>query len=430
LEATGYERCPDARFESKRVSIVNSRGESDFALLFRIHYHETKVVETCDGKVFCRIADKCVELKTDQEKHQMRIDKGEVQHEQEPCTLVYPDDFNLELVNRWAEKLREVRGLRLDVPIEKLLEIFHLGRRRADKFQPNIACMLIFAKDPVAKIPGCRVEVLRFDGTAEYTGEKRNTVKEERIRGCIPYIIEAAARFISGQIRTFHGLGKDNRFQTLPEYPESAWHEALVNACVHRSYHIKNTKVFVRIFDDRFEVESPGPFPPLVNADNIYDTQHSRNPFIMDALQVIGLVKGANEGVKRMRETMLEMKLPAPEFAEVTSNVNPAKVKVVLRNNIVFRKVWLDSDVAGLVGASIFKTLSKDEKMILNCLAIHDSITVNRAQVLTQHNWHTSKKLLVGLVGKGIIVYIRKPGKKVDRQSFYKLNDSRPMNGE
>jgi hypothetical protein len=102
---------------------------------------------------------------------------------------------------------------------------------------------------------------------------------------------------------------------------------------------------------------------------------------------------------------------------------------VVLRNNIAFRRLWLDSDVAGLVGTTIFRGLSDKEKIILNYLAVHKTITVKRAQVLTQHTWHTSRKILRGMIAKGILVYKRKPGRKVDRQSYYQLNDDRPMNG-
>jgi hypothetical protein len=62
-------------------------------------------------------------------------------------------------------------------------------------------------------------------------------------------------------LREFSKLGKDNKFYTETEYPEDAWYEAIVNACVHRSYVLSNKVVFVKIFDDRLVVESPGGFP-------------------------------------------------------------------------------------------------------------------------------------------------------------------------
>ena len=51
---------------------------------------------------------------------------------------------------------------------------------------------------------------------------------------------------------------------------KKAWYEALVNACVHRSYNLKNMNIFIRMFDDRLEIESPGGFPPLVTPENIF----------------------------------------------------------------------------------------------------------------------------------------------------------------
>jgi ATP-dependent DNA helicase RecG len=71
---------------------------------------------------------------------------------------------------------------------------------------------------------------------------------------------------IRSQLREFSKLGKDNKFYTETEYPEDAWYEAIVNACVHRSYVLSNKVVFVKIFDDRLVVESPGGFPPNVSA--------------------------------------------------------------------------------------------------------------------------------------------------------------------
>jgi ATP-dependent DNA helicase RecG len=107
------------------------------------------------------------------------------------------------------------------------------------------------------------------------------------------------------------------------------------------SYHIKNMNIFVKMFDDRLEIESPGPFPPGVTAKS------------MEALHYLEFVKAANEGVRRMRRTMLELDLPEPEFSQ--TEIGGTKVRVVLRNNIGLRKLWIDSDVAALIGTALTK---------------------------------------------------------------------------
>lgn len=65
------------------------------------------------------------------------------------------------------------------------------------------------------------------------------------------------------------------RFYTRPEYPREVWLEAVINACVHRSYNFKYMNIFVKMFDDKFVVESPGGVLPPTTAETIYE---SHNP--------------------------------------------------------------------------------------------------------------------------------------------------------
>jgi ATP-dependent DNA helicase RecG len=204
-------------------------------------------------------------------------------------------------------------------------------------------------------------------------------------------------------------FGKNGKFNTEPEYPRDAWFEALVNACVHRSYNLKNMNIFVKMFDDRLEIESPGPFPPGVTPDTIYDIQHSRNPFMMEALHYLDIVKAANEGVRRIRSQMLSLNLPSPEFSQ--TEVSGSKVRVVLRNNIKLRRIWVDSGVSAIVGAAIAKSLSENEKLILNFVAMHGSINVSDAQRLTGTYWKAAKQMLVALQQKRLLEYHKRPAR-------------------
>lgn len=128
----------------------------------------------------------------------------------------------------------------------------------------------MFAKDPEFVVPGCRVRFFRFAGTVEKTGEEYNVIKDIGIEGTIPELIQKTAQVIESQVREFVKLGKDQKFYSVPEYPKTAWYEALVNACVHRSYQLKNMNIFVKMFDDKLIIESPGGFPPFVTPENIY----------------------------------------------------------------------------------------------------------------------------------------------------------------
>jgi ATP-dependent DNA helicase RecG len=411
--------APDAKFESKRVAVNNTKGQPDFVLLFWIRYSKDRVVKTSDGKAFVRHGESKKELSND-EIRELEIDRGQVDFELESCGLSYPEGFNEDLIRQFTDGVRKLRELFLNHSDIEILQHRHLGQIIKDKFIPNNTCCLLFAKDTLLKFPGCKIRFLRFDGKHEGTGEKFNAVKDIPIEGAVPMLILEAEKLIEAQLREFTSLGKDGRFYTVPEYPKSAWYEAIVNACCHRSYHLKNMVIFVKMFDDRLVVESPGPFPPLVTPENIYSSHHPRNPHLMDAMFYLDFVKCANEGTRRMKQVMLESNLPQPVFEQ--KEVGNSSVRVTLQNNVELRKVWIDRDASWLVAQKIFNNLSQDEKRIINYVAEYKAINVSQAVRLLQSNWPAARKMLDGLLDKGILNRNRKPKSVArDTKSVYVL---------
>ncbi|HHY47603.1 MAG TPA: hypothetical protein GX506_09940 [Firmicutes bacterium] len=47
----------------------------------------------------------------------------------------------------------------------------------------------------------------------------------------------------------------------IPDYPERAFREGLINALVHRDY-TRQGAIHVQWYDDRIEISNPGGFPP------------------------------------------------------------------------------------------------------------------------------------------------------------------------
>jgi ATP-dependent DNA helicase RecG len=377
LEKTGMEYCPDARFDSKRVEA----GSTDYTLVFRVYYRPDKVVKTVSGDAFIRYGDSKKKLNAE-EVRELEIDKGQVEFELEPCGLVFPDDFDGQLVHLFCERFRKMRDLASHTDAD-VLELAHMGKTANGTFIPNTACALLFADDPRAKFSGCFIRFFRYEQEYEGTGQQYNATKDLWIHGNIPTQILETERVLDGQLREFSRLGTAGKFYTAPEYPKPAWYEAIVNACVHRSYGLRTMNIFVQMFDDRLEVESPGGFPPLVTPANIYDIHKPRNPYLMEALYYLDFVKCAHEGARRIRTAMADLNLPAPDFRQSgESDITPI-VRVVLRNNVKHRKVWVDSDAAKLVGEAVMKQLSQDELRAINFVAEHGAISVSDLQRLT-----------------------------------------------
>jgi ATP-dependent DNA helicase RecG len=206
------------------------------------------------------------------------------------------------------------------------------------------------------------------------------------------------------QLREFERLGPEGKFIVAPEYPKLAWHEAIVNACAHRSYLLKNMSVFIRMYDDRLEVESPGGFMPMVTPENIYEVHHPRNPFLMEAMYYLRHVRCRHEGTQRMKRLMEESELPAPEFAQ--KEIGYAAVRVTLRNAIKQRKVWRDTELAiAVIGRGLWTTLNTPERRILNYIAETGKINTTTASQLTQLRWHAADKILKKLATRDILIF-------------------------
>jgi ATP-dependent DNA helicase RecG len=380
------------------------------------------VVLTVSGEAFIRRSDECHKLTKD-EIHELEIDRRQVDIEKEPVALVYPDDFDGDLIRRFVEGVKKVHQ-----PLQQYDDVMILSQRRLGKindgfFTPNAACALAFARDPGQLFPGCQIMFLRIDGEIEMSGDQYNVIKRIPIEGPVPRLLEQAGTIISSQLRDFSRLGDDGVFYGAPEYPYDAWYEAIVNACVHRSYGLKNMNVFVKMFDDKLIIESPGGFPPLVTPENIYISHQPRNPTLMRAMFYMGLVKEHAEGTKRMRDTMQKMKLPPPKFEQTEAGIGFSQVWVTLRNHIKQRKVWVDADVTTLLGDALARNLTSEEKRVLNFVAEHGRINVTQCHKLLPAigKWHTARRLLFRLVEKGLLKHVHSKNILRDNKAHFVL---------
>jgi ATP-dependent DNA helicase RecG len=384
-------------------------------------------VKTTAGEAFIRYSDTKRKL-TAEAVRELEMDKRQVDIEQEPCpNFEFPADFRAEILNDFVESVRARNQYPDSYSTAEVLELRRLGKRQGSKFIPNAACVLLFARDPIPLFPGCKIRFLRHEGEIEGTGEKWNVVKDVSHEGPIPYLIQQAEQTLSSQLREFSRLGPDGKFYTAAEYPKPAWFEAVVNACVHRSYgSLKNMNIFIRLFDDRMEIESPGGFPPPVTAENIYEMHSPRNPILMDAMMFLKYVKAAREGTRRMRESMVGADLPAPQFEQKETNYSI--VKVTLRNNIKHREVWVDSDAATVIGPELAATLEGEETRAVNFIAKNRKANCSQIARLLGRDWQTAQKMLVGLSGRGILVHIHRKDIPRDPQAHFVLA-ARKANG-
>ena len=88
---------------------------------------------------------------------------------------------------------------------------------------------------------------------------------------------------------------KDPARSDLPQYSEKALFEALVNAVVHRDYSMRGSKIRLSMFDDRLEIQSPGPLPNNLTVQSMASRQSTRNEALTSVLarMPVGGTRGA-----------------------------------------------------------------------------------------------------------------------------------------
>lgn len=205
-------------------------------------------------------------------KKDFRATRQELSFEMEPAPYKWPNDFDLKIVNDFCESFRQ-RENRHSWSNEEILLDRHLVSSDGKNVTPLNSLGLIAGKDPRKTIPGCRVRIQRFAEDREGTGESYNPIRDKFIEGNIVKIIIEASEIIDDLNYDVTWLNKDGKFVTTPEYPKWAWFEALINACIHRSYSFSGTEITVKFFPGRLEIESPGGFIPPVNENTIYSTR-------------------------------------------------------------------------------------------------------------------------------------------------------------
>lgn len=90
----------------------------------------------------------------------------------------------------------------------------------------------------------------------------------------------------------------------MPDYPERAVLECLVNALIHRDYMIAGSEVHIDIFDDRLEIYSPGgmmdgSLVQELNTDHVPSKR--RNPVIADVFSRMNYMERRGSGFKKIK---------------------------------------------------------------------------------------------------------------------------------
>ena len=269
-----------------------------------------EVYRVTGGRSFYRIGTETPTLPAEQVQSLKEAKKSVAYERHQPLSATW-DELDPVAIETLTNKIKDVR------PAPSILShSYHLVDNSGGRLVPNMAALLLFARDPSRWHPRCGIEFVKYEGTERQHGAAFNAVKRLRFDVPITRLIDEAVGRIKEHIRERTVL-HDLFFRERLEYPTFAWQEALVNAVAHRDYSITGAAIEVWMFDDRVEVRSPGLPPPPVTLEQLQQHKSihcSRNPLMVRVLADLGYLREMGEGIPRMFQEMDHYGLRAPDF--------------------------------------------------------------------------------------------------------------------
>lgn len=190
------------------------------------------------------------------------------------------------------------------------------------------------------------------------------------------------------------GMGPE---AAVPLFPSRAVDEAITNALVHRDWAMMEP-VVVDQSALVLKVQSPGGLPSGVDSGRLLSTQsRPRNPCLMNAMRVLGLVEQTSQGFDRMWLSMLTSGRDVPEVEAGAGSVA-----------VTFFAGAPDKEfiqVLNRVNAQLFPGMLDDVACVLifRHLTNHSVLSLSVAAALLQMPEGEARQIMVYLVQKNLV---------------------------
>lgn len=384
--------------------------DENLIFLYHIEQDTERIFSIRDNdKIFLRVSDTNRELKKRDQIQKLEYDKNIRKFEEEIEKDFDVEDFDIELLEDFKKRVN-YKGDALS-----LLSAKHLSKKIQGEIFYKKSAVLLFAKDPEKYITSASLRYIRYEGTDAKTGVNHNVVKDVRFENNIPKLIDEVKIFLETTLKDYHFLNiETGKFNKVPEYPEDAWLEGIVNALCHRSYNIQGSSVYIKHYDDRIEISNSGPLPAQVTIENIKTERFARNPRVARILEDLGYVRQLNEGVSRIYESMEKSMLSEPEYREMNSNVY-----LTLRNKISGHSKTISDTVMEMI-ENEWGSYNEIQIAILQFLFVRNKATLTDFAENVNANEKTIRRYLNDFISKGIMAKLTDKQRDINAPYVFK----------
>lgn len=243
----------------------------------------------------------------------------------EPVPAAAFEDLELDALQNYVGLVnrKNPSGLIARLPFDEAICRLGIVVSDGERYVPTLAGLLTFGLYPQQFEQQLRITFVQYFGSSEEDlGPRGERFLDNRsFEGPIPKLLEDALLYVMSHFRQSSLI--DGLFRRdVPEYPELALREAIVNAVAHRDYSnlARSSYIQIRLFSDRMEIQSPGGLYGTVTIDNLDSEQSTRNQLLMRMLEDLGLSENRGSGVPAMTGAMRAAHLTPPQFEDRRSS--------------------------------------------------------------------------------------------------------------
>lgn len=147
-----------------------------------------------------------------------------------------------------------------------------------------------------------RLFCTRWNGNDKASGVI-DALDDREYSGSLISLLQDGIEFVNNNSKKSWKKTGNGRIE-MPEYPEQAVHETIVNALIHRDYTEVGSEVHIDIYDNRLEVYSPGGMfdgSIVQNLDTDYVASKRRNPIIADVFSRMNYMERRGSGFRKIK---------------------------------------------------------------------------------------------------------------------------------
>ena len=312
----------------------------------------------CRDGFFLRIGPNSQKLKRD-EIIQFINDVGKI-HFDEAINkrFQYPNNFSEDELTHYTKQC----GIEVKSSPQDILISLNVARESQQELQMTNGGILFFAENPQKFYPEAYITAVRYQSNDRY-----NILDKKDFNSTLISQIEDSLAFVMRHMSVAAHFDKKSvsKRQDIYDYPPIAIREAIINAVTHRDYLYDGAHIYIHMYPDHIDIESPGGLYHGLTIDDLGRRSVRRNRLIADLLHRAGYIERVGSGFDRMRSALSLNKNPSLEVA-ATNFFNIRFYKraqdfdltvltsrqLMLYQQFLERKIMTKRDVANLLNTS------------------------------------------------------------------------------